>query len=110
MALGSLFLPFLPLLAGQILLNNFCRISPRLVWRVMRWTRVGVASAALGHRIHRPVHDRVYSQFLLRSACFLIMLQVFRTPAEVFQTAGLWNPAHGTVIALVVVRAVRSTG
>ena len=60
MAAASLFLPFLPLLAGQILLNNFLSdvpaigiaddsVDPELV----------DAAAALGHALHRPLHGRV---------------------------------------------------
>ena len=60
MAAASLFLPFLPLTAGQILLNNFLSDIPA----------VGIAddsvdpelvdhAAALEHAVHRPLHDRV---------------------------------------------------
>ena len=68
MAAASLFLPFLPLLAGQILLNNFLSdipaigiaddsVDPELVER----------PAALGHALHRPLHGRVRRAELGRS-------------------------------------------
>jgi hypothetical protein len=60
MAAASLFLPFLPLLAGQILLNNFISdipaigiaddsVDPELVERPRRWNV----------QFHRALHGRI---------------------------------------------------
>ena len=70
MAVASLFLPFLPLLAGQILLNNFLSdipaigiaddsVDPELVER----------PRALGHAVHRPLHGRVRPARARSSTC-----------------------------------------
>ena len=51
MAAASLFLPFLPLLAGQILLNNFLSDIPAVgIADDSVDPRAGRAPAALGHR------------------------------------------------------------
>ena len=60
MAVASLFLPFLPLLAGQILLNNFLSDVPAIGHRRrQRRPGAGRAAAPLGHALHRPLHGRV---------------------------------------------------
>jgi Mg2+-importing ATPase len=59
MAFASLFLPFLPLLAKQILLNNFLSDLPSL--DCFRQCRRGPDTGAktLGHRLHPPLHDHL---------------------------------------------------
>ena len=60
MAAASLFLPFLPLLAGQILLNNFLSDIPAIgLAERQRRPRAGRSAAALGHAVHRPLHGGV---------------------------------------------------
>ena len=60
MAVASLLLPFLPLLAGQILLNNFLSDIPAIGIADDRVDPgAGRSAAALGHALHRPLHARV---------------------------------------------------
>ena len=60
MAVASLFLPFLPLTAGQILLNNFLSDIPAVgIADDSVDPRAGRAAAPLGHALHRPLHGRV---------------------------------------------------
>ena len=60
MAVASLFLPFLPLLAGQILLNNFLSDIPAVgIADDARRPGARRPAAALGHALHRPLHGRV---------------------------------------------------
>ncbi len=66
MAVGSLFLPFLPLLAGQILLNNFLSDIPA-IGIADDSSRSGAcrSSTAMEHRFYRSIHDRLRADELL---------------------------------------------
>ena len=60
MAGASLFLPFLPLLPKQILLNNFLSDVPSMTIATdTRGPRAGGSAAALGHPVHPELHDDV---------------------------------------------------
>jgi P-type Mg2+ transporter len=89
MAVASLFLPFLPLTAGQILLNNFLSdvpaigladdsIDAELVDRPRRWDMRFIGRFMVGFGLLSSVFD-----FLTFGA----LLYVFSAPAELFRTA-----------------------
>ena len=59
MAVASLFLPFLPLLATQILLNNLLSDVPVAAIATDNVDPEQCAPAPLGHRLHAPLHDRL---------------------------------------------------
>ena len=62
MAAASLFLPFLPLLASQILLNNLLSDVPGdRHRRRRRRSGAGRAAPALEHALHRAIHGGVRS-------------------------------------------------
>jgi Mg2+-importing ATPase len=105
MAVASMFLPFLPLLAGQILLNNFLSdvpavgladdsVDPELVDRPHRWDIRFIARFMLEFGILSSVFD-----FLTFGA----LLGLFSATPELFRT-GWWVESLLTelVIALVV--------
>ena len=89
MALAAPLLPFLPLVAKQILLNNFLSDVPSMA---ISTDRVDAAArdapAALGHRADPALHDRlrlVSSVFDLLT--FAALLLLFRAGEATFQTA-----------------------
>jgi Mg2+-importing ATPase len=109
MAVSSLFLPFLPLLAGQILLNNFLSdipavgladdaVDPELVARPRRWD-IGF--------IGRFMVEFGALSSLFDMLTFLILLRMFRAPAEVFQTAWFVESLLTELVIALVVRTRR---
>lgn len=88
MALGTLFLPFLPLTAAQILLNNFLsdipslavasdRVDPEAVARAPRWNVAAIRS-------YMVVFGLVSTLFDLMT--FLVLIRVFGADQAIFQT------------------------
>jgi Mg2+-importing ATPase len=109
MALASLFLPFLPLLAGQVLLNNFLsdipalgladdRVDPELVARPERWDMrfIGRFMAEFG----------VLSS-LFDVLTFLVLIVAFAAPAPVFRTAWFVESLLTELLIALVVRTRR---
>ena len=109
MAAASLFLPFLPLTASQILLNNFLsdipavgvaddHVDPELIERPRRWDMrfIGRYMTCFG---------------LLSSAfdflTFGVLLWVLRTPAETFRTAWFLESLLTELVIALVVRTRR---
>lgn len=89
LAIGTLFLPFLPLLASQILLNNFLsdmpslaiatdRVDPDTVARAPRWDIRGI-------RAYMVVFGLISTVFDLMT--FGLLAAVFRAPEAEFQSA-----------------------
>ncbi len=105
MAAASLFLPFLPLLAGQILLNNFLSdipaigladdaVDPELVDRPRRWDMGFIGRFMIEFGILSSVFD-----FLT----FAALLTLFHATPPVFRTAWFaFSLLTELVIALVV--------
>lgn len=88
MALGTLFLPFLPLTAAQILLNNFLsdipslavagdRVDPEAVARAPRWNVAAI-------RRYMVVFGLVSTLFDLMT--FFVLIRVFGADQTTFQT------------------------
>jgi P-type Mg2+ transporter len=109
MAASSLFLPFLPLLAGQILLNNFLSDIPA----------VGLAGDAVDRDwVERPRRwdiafiGRFMVEFGLLSslfdfATFFVLLEVFRSSEKTFQTAWFVESLLTELVIALVVRTRR---
>src|SRR5215468_9510248 len=104
-AVASMFLPFLPLTAGQILLNNFLSDVPavgladdsvdrELVERPKRWDIRFIARFMVEFGVLSSVFDFI---------TFAVLLELFSAPPELFRT-GWWVESLLTelVIALVV--------
>ena len=89
MAAASVVLPFLPLTAGQILLNNLLSDIPMLA---LAGDRVDPEARHRPHRWHSGDLLRFMAVFGLLSSAFDLMtfallITVFHAPAEVFRTA-----------------------
>jgi Mg2+-importing ATPase len=109
MAVASLFLPFLPLTAGQILLNNFLSdlpamglagdsVDPELTERPQRWSM--------------PFIRRFMIQFGLLSSLFdlltfAVLLLVFRADPATFRTAWFVESLLTELAVALVVRTRR---
>ncbi|MEW6270990.1 MAG: HAD-IC family P-type ATPase, partial [Thermodesulfobacteriota bacterium] len=109
MAIASLFLPFLPLLAGQILLNNFLSdipavglagdsVDPELVDRPRRWDMGFIGRFMLEFGLLSSAFD-----FLT----FAVLLLGFRTGVDVFRTAWFVESLLTELAIALVVRTRR---
>ena len=109
MAAASLYLPFLPLTAGQILLNNFLSdvpavgladdsVDPELVDRPRRWDIGFVGRYMLEFGILSSVFD-----FLM----FGVLLGVFRANVETFRTSWFVESLLTELVIALVVRTRR---
>jgi Mg2+-importing ATPase len=109
MAAASLFMPFLPLLAKQILLNNFLadipsmmiagdNVDPELVAAPRRWDIGAVRRFML-------VFGSISSAFDF--ATFAVLLLVFRSSAEVFRTGWFVESLLTELAVLLVLRTRR---
>ncbi len=109
MAAASLYLPFLPLTAGQILLNNFLSdvpavgladdsVDPELVDRPRRWDIGFVGRYMLEFGILSSVFD-----FLT----FGVLLVVFRASVETFRTSWFVESLLTELVIALVVRTRR---
>jgi Mg2+-importing ATPase len=109
MAAASLFLPFLPLLAGQILLNNFVSdipavgiagdsVDPELVERPRRWDMrfIGRFMAEFG---------TLSSAFDVLT--FAVLLGAFRATPELFRTGWFVESLLTELVVALVVRTRR---
>jgi Mg2+-importing ATPase len=109
MAAASLYLPFLPLTAGQILLNNFLSdvpavgladdsVDPELVDRPRRWDIGFVGRYMLEFGMLSSVFD-----FLT----FGVLLGVFRANVETFRTSWFVESLLTELVIALVVRTRR---
>ena len=109
MAVASLFLPFLPLLAGQILLNNFLsdipaigvaddNVDPELVDRPRRWD--------MGF-IRRFMIEFGALSSLFDMLTFGLLLGVFGASAELFRTGWFVESLLTELVVALVVRTRR---
>jgi Mg2+-importing ATPase len=109
MAAASLFLPFLPLTAGQILLNNFLSDIPA----------IGIAADSIDHElVEKPRRwdtrfiGRFMFQFGLLSSAFDLLtfgalLFVFHAKPDVFRTAWFVESLLTELLIALVVRTRR---
>jgi Mg2+-importing ATPase len=109
MAVASLFLPFLPLTAGQILLNNFVSDIPA----------VGIADDAVDRELvatpqrwNMKFIGRFMIEFGVLSSAFdlmtfVLLLQLFRSPVETFRTAWFIESLLTELVIALVVRTRR---
>jgi len=106
MAVASLFLPFLPLLAPQILLNNFLsdipgmtiasdRVDPDMVEKPRRWDTRFI-------RDYMVVFGLISSVFDLLT--FAVLLYVFRASPEAFRTGWFIESLLTELVVALVVR------
>lgn len=108
MAVASLFLPFLPLLAAQILLNNLMSDLPMLA---ISTDKVDADVLVKPGRWDLPALMRSMLRFGLLSSAFdgltfALLLLVFRADAALFQT-GWFLVSLLTELAIVVVMRTR---
>ena len=109
MASASLFLPFLPMTAGQILLNNFLSdipavgiaddaVDPELVDRPRRWDIkfIGRYMVAFGS-------SSSFFDFLT----FAALLKIFHAVPAVFQTAWFVESLLTELVVALVMRTIR---
>jgi Mg2+-importing ATPase len=110
MAVASLFLPFLPLLAGQILLNNFLSdvpaigiagdaVDPELVSRPRRWNIRFIGRFMLEFGLLSSIFDIV---------TFGALLYVFRSTPEQFRSGWFVESLLTELAVAFVVRTRRS--
>jgi len=110
MAVASLFLPFLPLTAGQILLNNFLSDIPavgiaddtvdeELVERPRRWDMRFIARFMVEFGILSSLFDLL---------TFALLLTVFRASNESFRTAWFVESLLTELVIALVVRTRRA--
>jgi Mg2+-importing ATPase len=109
MAAVSLFLPFLPLLAGQILLNNFLsdlpavgladdRVDPELVERRRRWDIAFIRRFMVEFGLLSSIFDVV---------TFAVLLRGFHATVEVFRTGWFTESLLTELVIALVVRTRR---
>jgi P-type Mg2+ transporter len=109
MAAASLFLPFLPLLAGQILLNNFLSdipavgvaddsVDPELVRRPERWDMRFIRRFMVEFGLLSSVFDCL---------TFVVLLLVFGAGASVFRTAWFVESLLSELAVALLVRTRR---
>ncbi|HKU38265.1 MAG TPA: magnesium-translocating P-type ATPase [Polyangiales bacterium] len=110
MAVASLFLPFLPLLAGQVLLNNFVSdipavglaedsVDPELVARPRRWNIAFIARFMVEFGMLSSLFDML---------TFGSLLFVFAAGPEVFRTAWFVESLVTELAVALVVRTRRA--
>lgn len=109
MAIGTLFLPFLPLLASQILLNNFLsdfpsvaiatdRVDPETVARAPRWDLPRIRSYMVVFGLVSTLFDLV---------TFGLLLWVFQAGEAEFQTAWFLISLLTELAVVLVLRSRR---
>jgi Mg2+-importing ATPase len=109
MAIASLFLPFLPLLAGQILLNNFLSdvpafglagdaVDPELTTRPRRWDLRSLRRFMIRFGLLSSLFD---------FATFGVLLLGFRAAAPEFRTAWFLESLLTELVVALVVRTRR---
>jgi Mg2+-importing ATPase len=109
MAVASLFLPFLPLLAGQILLNNFLSdipaigiagdsVDPELVERPRRWSMRFIGRFMVEFGVLSSAFDFV---------AFAALLGFFHATPELFRTGWFVESLLTELVVALVVRTRR---
>jgi Mg2+-importing ATPase len=109
MAAASLFLPFLPLTAGQILLNNFLsdvpavgiaddNVDPELVERPRRWDIRFIGRYMVQFGILSSVFDVL---------TFVALLTVFRSTSDIFRTGWFVESLLTELVVALVMRTER---
>lgn len=109
MAVASVVLPFLPLTAGQILLNNFLsdvpaigiatdRVDPELVARPRRWSTRFIARYMLRFGLLSSVFDGL---------TFGVLLLGFGAAPEVFRTGWFVESLFTELVIALVIRTER---
>jgi Mg2+-importing ATPase len=109
MAAASLFLPFLPLTAGQILLNNFLSdipaigiaddsVDPELLQRPRRWNIRFIGRYMVAFGVLSSLFDFV---------TFGLLLRVFQATVAVFQTAWFVESLLTELVVALVMRTTR---
>jgi Mg2+-importing ATPase len=109
MAAASVILPFLPLTAGQILLNNFLSdipavgladdaVDPELIERPRRWDMRFIGRFMVQFGLLSSVFDLV---------TFGLLLGVFRAPPELFRTGWFVESLLTELVIALVVRTRR---
>jgi P-type Mg2+ transporter len=109
MAAASLFLPFLPLTAGQILLNNFLSdipavgiandgVDPELVDHPRRWNIRFIGRFMIEFGFLSSAFDIL---------TFVILLFLFRASVEIFRTAWFIESLLTELVIALVVRTRR---
>jgi Mg2+-importing ATPase len=109
MAAASLFLPFLPLLAGQILLNNFISdvpaiglaqdsVDPELVDRPRRWDIGFIGRFMMAFGLLSSIFDLL---------TFGLLLAIFHAGEALFQTAWFVESLLTELVIALVVRTRR---
>ncbi|HWV00108.1 MAG TPA: magnesium-translocating P-type ATPase [Devosia sp.] len=106
MAAASILLPFLPMLATQVLLNNLLadlpmlaistdRIDAELLARPRQWDFRALIRSMLGFGLVSSVFDGI---------TFLVLLQVFHASASLFQTAWFMESLLTQLAVIAVMR------
>jgi P-type Mg2+ transporter len=109
MAVASLFLPFLPLLAGQILLNNFLSdipaigiaddtVDPELVRQPRRWDMAFIGRFMVEFGLLSSLFDFM---------TFGVLLYVFAASPELFRTGWFVESLLTELVIALVVRTRR---
>jgi Mg2+-importing ATPase len=109
MAAASLVLPFLPLTAGQILLNNFLSdipaigladdaVDPELVERPQRWDMRFIGRFMLEFGLLSSAFDVL---------TFVMLLAIFKTGPEMFRTGWFVESLLTELVVALVVRTRR---
>jgi P-type Mg2+ transporter len=109
MAAASMFLPFLPLLPGQILLNNFLsdvpavgladdRVDPELVARPERWDMRAIGRFMVAFGLLSSAFDIL---------TFVVLLQIFLAAPPLFRTAWFVESLLTELVIALVVRTRR---
>jgi Mg2+-importing ATPase len=106
MAIASLFLPFLPLTAGQILLNNFLSDIPAVG---MAGDNVDAEQVRKPRRWDMRFIGRFMVEFGLLSSLFdlltfAVLLRLFQTSAEAFRTGWFVESLLTELVIALVVR------
>jgi len=110
MAAASLLLPFLPMLATQILLNNLLsdlpmlaistdRVDAELLQRPRQWDFRALVRSMISFGLVSSVFDGL---------TFFVLLQLFHTNAAVFQTAWFTESLLTELVVVAVMRTQRS--
>ncbi|MDO9277261.1 MAG: magnesium-translocating P-type ATPase [Polaromonas sp.] len=106
MAIASIFLPFLPLLASQILLNNFLsdipaaaiasdRVDPKWVAKPRRWDTVFIRDYMVRFGLISSLFDML---------TFAVLLWIFRASPEEFRTGWFVESLLTELVIALVVR------
>jgi Mg2+-importing ATPase len=109
LAVASLFLPFLPLLPIQVLLNNFLSDLPALT---IASDKVDEDSILKPRRWDMKYIKRFMITFGLESSVFDLLtfgllLYVFHTPTEIFRTSWFMESLLTEILILLIIRTAR---